>query len=167
MPLTARQKLDVREGELVKANGQFGNVNTEVHEAKRQIRNLEFRIKEQNNANMVSNMCKKKLFEAETLLKKRKKLNVLLKRTKFELMLTVERWCSAVQCGHPALSVLSCEEAEPTPSVSSKRRLSSNCPEERLPFTDNVQFEFFNQQFRINKYLICISRILSRKNFQS
>ena len=59
----------------MKANGQFGNTNTELREAKRQIRSLELRIKEQNNASMVSNMCEdlqKQLLEAETLLEKRK-----------------------------------------------------------------------------------------------
>lgn len=59
----------------MKANGQFGNMNTELREAKRQIRSLEIRIKEQNNASMVSNMCEdlqKQLLEAETLLEKRK-----------------------------------------------------------------------------------------------
>jgi len=59
----------------MKANAQFGNLNTELREAKRQIRSLELRIKEQNNASMVSNMCEdlqKQLLEAETLLEKRK-----------------------------------------------------------------------------------------------
>lgn len=59
----------------MKANGQFGNMNTELREAKRHIRNLEIRIKEQNNASMVSNMCEdlqKQLLEAETLLEKRR-----------------------------------------------------------------------------------------------
>ena len=59
----------------MKANAQFGNLNTELREAKRQIRNFETRIKEQNNASMVSNMCEdlqKHLLQEETLFEKRK-----------------------------------------------------------------------------------------------
>lgn len=78
----ANDRLDVREEELgnleeklMKSNGQFGHVNTELREAKRRIRDLEARIKDQTNASMVSTMCEdlqKQLLEAETKLEKRK-----------------------------------------------------------------------------------------------
>ena len=78
----ANERLDVREDELMdleeklmKANGNYGNVNTELREAKRKIRELESRMKEQNNASMMSTMCEdlqKQLLEADTKLERRK-----------------------------------------------------------------------------------------------
>jgi chromosome segregation ATPase len=71
------------EEKLMKANGQFGHLNTELREAKRRIRDLEARIKDQTNASMVSNMCEdlqKQLLEAEAKLEKRKDEIESLKR---------------------------------------------------------------------------------------
>ena len=78
----ANERLDVREDELMdleeklmKANGNYGNVNTELRETKRKIRELESRMKEQNNASMMSTMCEdlqKQLLEADTKLERRK-----------------------------------------------------------------------------------------------
>lgn len=63
------------EEKLMKANGQYGNLNTELREAKRRIRDLESKMKEQNNASMMSTMVEdlqKQLLESETKLDKRK-----------------------------------------------------------------------------------------------
>ena len=78
----ANERLDVREEELMsveekltKANGLFGSLNTELREAKRRLRDMETRIKEQNNASVMSSMCEdlqKQILEAESQLEKRK-----------------------------------------------------------------------------------------------
>lgn len=63
------------EEKLVKANGQFGSLNTELREAKRRVRDLESRMKDQTNASMASTMCEdlqKQLLEAENKLEKNK-----------------------------------------------------------------------------------------------
>lgn len=77
----ANERLDVREDELLnleemlnKNNGRYGSMNTELRETKRKIRELESKMKEQNNASMMSTMCEdlqKQLLEAETKLDKR------------------------------------------------------------------------------------------------
>lgn len=63
------------EEKLMKANGQYGSINTELREAKRKIREYEMRLKEQSNSSAMSNMCEdlqKQMLEADSLLEKRK-----------------------------------------------------------------------------------------------
>ena len=63
------------EEKLMKANGQYGNINTELREARRKIRDYENRFEEQNNVSMMQNMCEeqqKQLLQTESLLEQRK-----------------------------------------------------------------------------------------------
>ena len=80
------------EEKLMKANGQYGNINTELREARRKIRDYENRFKEQNNVSIMQNMCEdqqKQLLQTESLLEKRKEeidhLNQQLSKLKIQV----------------------------------------------------------------------------------
>ena len=92
----ANERLDVREEELMnleeklmKANGQYGNINTELREARRKLRGYENKDLKDHNVSAVQNMCEElqiQLLKSETLLDQRQeeivRLNSMLKQLK-------------------------------------------------------------------------------------